>query len=68
MLMILFFFQLPYQTVNLYEATYMYALAVNETLRDDGNIKNGAEVARKVWGRSFPHASKYNNTSCYYNK
>ena len=47
--------QVPYPAANLYEATYLYAVAVNETLAEGGDPTiNGIQLSRRVWGRSFP--------------
>ena len=36
-----------------YDAVLLYAMALNETLRDGGSISNGSEITRRMWGKSF---------------
>ena len=46
--------QVPYTAANLYEAAYLFAVAINQTLTEGGNITDGQSVARTLWGRDFP--------------
>ena len=55
---------MPYPAANLYEATYLFALAVNETLEAGGDpTTEGIALSRRVWGRSFP--SEFMNSPFY---
>ena len=37
----------------MYDATYLYALAVNETLASSKSIRNGLEVAKRMYNRLY---------------
>lgn len=37
-----------------YEAVYLYALALNETLEAGLDPRNGTAITSKMWNRSFP--------------
>ncbi|XP_064598086.1 atrial natriuretic peptide receptor 1-like [Liolophura sinensis] len=43
----------PYPAANLYEAMYMYARALKETLDDGEDPLNGTRVSQRLWGREF---------------
>ncbi|XP_064626574.1 atrial natriuretic peptide receptor 2-like isoform X2 [Lineus longissimus] len=45
--------QVPYQAANVYEAVYLFARSVNETLAEGGEIKNGTLISQRLWNRSF---------------
>lgn len=36
-----------------HDAVILYALAVNETLADGLDPRNGTEITRRMWNRSF---------------
>ncbi|XP_064596016.1 atrial natriuretic peptide receptor 1-like isoform X3 [Liolophura sinensis] len=36
-----------------HDAVILYALALNETLAENGNITDGAEITRRMWNRTF---------------
>jgi len=36
-----------------YDAVILYATALNETLEDGGDIRNGTEITRRMWGKTF---------------
>ncbi|XP_064629310.1 atrial natriuretic peptide receptor 3-like [Lineus longissimus] len=44
---------IPYPAANLYEAVYLYARSINETVAAGGNISNGTLLSHRLWGRSF---------------
>ncbi|XP_074648742.1 atrial natriuretic peptide receptor 1-like isoform X2 [Tubulanus polymorphus] len=48
---------IPYPAVNLYEAVYLYAVAVNESLAAGHNISNGKQLSQRLWGRTFQSVS-----------
>ncbi len=38
---------------SFYDAVLLYAIALNETLEAGGNIRNGTEITRRMWNRTF---------------
>jgi atrial natriuretic peptide receptor A len=36
-----------------HDAVILYALALNETLAANKSIKDGAEITRRMWNRTF---------------
>ncbi|CAH1788809.1 unnamed protein product [Owenia fusiformis] len=43
----------PYQAANLYEAVYLYAVSLNNTLEEGGDPDDGRLVSQRLWGKSF---------------
>ena len=48
----------PENTVNTFvtafhDAVLLYSIALNESLQDGVDIKNGSEITRRMWGRTF---------------
>ena len=46
--------QVPYPAANLYEATYLMAVAINETIQAAEDVTDGELLARRLWNRTFP--------------
>ncbi|XP_072028830.1 atrial natriuretic peptide receptor 1-like [Amphiura filiformis] len=42
-----------YLSVAMHDAVILYSLAVNETLAENGDIRDGAAMTRKMWNRTF---------------
>ncbi|XP_021357153.1 atrial natriuretic peptide receptor 1-like [Mizuhopecten yessoensis] len=45
--------KIPYPAANLYEAMYLYALAMNTTLDHGGNISDGQTLTDALWNKTF---------------
>ncbi|CAD5123851.1 DgyrCDS12157 [Dimorphilus gyrociliatus] len=45
--------KVPYPAANLYEATILSAISLNETIATEGDIKDGMLVAQRLWNRSY---------------
>ena len=36
-----------------HDAVLLYSLALNETIAENGDIKNGSEITSRMWNRTF---------------
>ena len=52
--------QAPILSAFLYDATYLYAIGVNRTLAEGGNVKDGRTIMKNLFGRKF--SSKWRRT------
>lgn len=44
-----------------YDGVYLLGMALNETLTEGGDIRDGRNITRRMWGRDFH--GKFTNTS-----
>ncbi|XP_069135587.1 atrial natriuretic peptide receptor 1-like [Argopecten irradians] len=45
--------EIPYPAANLYEAMYLYALAINTTLENGNDVTDGRAITHILWNRTF---------------
>lgn len=38
---------------SFHDAVLLYAMALNETYNDGGDVKNGSEITQRMWNRTF---------------
>lgn len=46
-------FQVNFVIGAFYDGVYLLGMALNETLWENGNIRDGIGITRKMWGRDF---------------
>lgn len=49
----MFFFQINFVVGAFYDGVYLLGMALNETLWEGGNIRDGMAITRKMWNRDF---------------
>lgn len=52
------FFKVNFVTGAFYDGVYLLGMALNETLWEGGDIRNGREITSRMWNRGF--IGKYN--------
>ena len=52
--------QAPILSAFLYDATYLYAIGLNRTLAEGGNVTDGRAIMKNLFGRKF--SSKWHRT------
>ena len=52
--------QAPILSAFLYDATYLYAIGLNRTLAEGGNVTDGRAIMKNLYGRKF--SSKWPRT------
>lgn len=46
-----------------YDAVLLYAIALNETISQNGDPRNGTEITRRMWNRTFEGLRVFNDKS-----